>query len=285
MMCGARMYLSLFVTPLVVASSLHVSRETSDASSPWVGLDADFASDASRPLLQIAGMYDSGSNLMESLIDSNIPADTFRYSLFGKHRSPRRLAELLNEQAKLLDGQRVVVAAIVRSPLAQIAGWIKAPYDFRSQIEGMNLLHDQKTLLTIPRNGGSFWGFTGLWNGFTKGYADFDKHPNRSVVIVEYERLVYDPQPVLREIASALGTALVQDFQAMDEPAKEHGHPKGRELALEEIVNMTYLHKPPLSDVNVRRALCNKLDKDTLKRHIVPGPNGPRSYAADCEFL
>eukprot|EP00928_Gymnodinium_smaydae_P022025 TRINITY_DN1862_c0_g1_i2.p1 TRINITY_DN1862_c0_g1~~TRINITY_DN1862_c0_g1_i2.p1 ORF type:complete len:294 (-),score=43.15 TRINITY_DN1862_c0_g1_i2:225-1106(-) len=284
MSCISQLLLTRFAIWITAASSLHVERHLSRASSPWIGLDEDFESDDHRPILQIAGMYDSGSNLLESLIDANIPKGTFRKSLFGKHRSPPRLAALLNEQATVLDGSRVVVAAIVRSPLAQIAGWIKAPYDFRSQIEDMDLLHDQRTLLTIPRNGGTFQGFTGLWNGFTKGYAEFDKHPNRSVVIVEYERLVYDPEAVIHEVADALGTTLAGDFQVMEEPAKEHGHPKGRELALEEIVNMTYLQKPPLSDASVRRALCEKLDAATLNLHIIPVPNGRRSYADDCAF-
>lgn len=253
------------------------------------------------PKLQLLGMFDSGTNLMWALMLANLGQETMNevcptvgegHCFFWKHTPPQ---ELPPRVSRLRGGGPVVLVSIVRSPLAHIAGWIKAPYNLFQCIRQTNwtdyherschLGSDQGLFSDAAPISEDFNGPTGVWNSYVQGYHSYSERADKDVrvVVVEYERLVIDPEAVVQEVARALGRPLQQPFRGIEAPAKAHGEPHGRQKALQDIEKMEYLQREPMSNSLTKKALCEHLDSATMGRHMVPIAPRERSYAADCE--
>jgi len=248
------------------------------------------------PKLQMLGAFDSGTNLLWQLLRANLGDDSLSefcpgegHCWFSKHSPPRELDYQMERLRK--EGSSVVLVAMVRSPLAHIAAWIKAPYNFLQCVGSSNWtdyharpcnLYDYKGVPGLAQE--HFSGPTGVWNSYTQGYDKYSggTYPGVVGLIVEYERLVLEPEGVVREVADALGFQLRAPFQSIESPAKAHGNPHGREKAIEEIQEMRYLHREPMSSSVTRARLCAHLDAATMGRHGVPTMPHRRSYADDC---
>jgi len=250
------------------------------------------------PKLQMLGAFDSGTNLLWQLLRANLGDDSLRehcpaygqgHCWFSKHSPPRELDYHMERFRK--EGGSVVLVAMVRSPLAHIAGWIKAPYNLVKCVGGSNWtdyherpcsLHGMNDVPGLAQE--EFLGPTGVWNRYTQGYDKYSggAYPGVVGLVVEYERLVLEPEGVVVEVADALGIKLGAPFRGIEAPAKAHGAPHGREKALEEIQGMRYMHREPMSSSLTRAALCTHLDAATMGRHAVPTMPHRRSYADDC---
>lgn len=251
------------------------------------------------PRLQMSGAFDSGTNLLWQLLRANLgeeslgevcPAKGEGHCWFWKHAPPRQLDYHVDRLRQ--DGSPVVLVAMVRSPLAHIAAWIKAPYNLAQCVHDSNWTDyherpcDMHGYNEVPGLGGEdFSGPTGVWNRYTRGYDKYGggKRPGVVGLVVEYERLVLEPEGVVREIADALGMKQRAPFQSIEAPAKAHGAPHGRAKAIKEIQQMRYLHREPMSNVLARAGLCAHLDAAAMGRHAVPTMPHARSYADDCQ--
>ena len=105
---------------------------------------------------------------------------------------------------------------------------------------------------------------------------------------MEYENLVLNTESVVRDVASFLGLP-IDGFVDVAAPAGAGGvggHSKGhngKDVALEHLKNLTYIHAPPWEDAKNVTAVCRNLDLSTMKEHTIHFPQkDPRTYAADC---
>ncbi|CAK0886131.1 unnamed protein product [Prorocentrum cordatum] len=245
----------------------------------------------SSPALQIVGMFDSGTNLLGALLQANLGEGTMKevcpgsdsegyHCFFWKHSPPQQLArELGTLQRKR---RSTVLVAMVRSPLAHLVSWVKAPYELDKCVKSTKFEHDEKANCAI--RGEPFSGLTGVWNSYLREYdgrhdASGSSHP---VIVVEYERLVIEPEAVVREIAAALGVKVHSTMRTLEAPAKQHGSPHGREKALQDLAEAAWLQKYPVSNKTIRSSLCKNLDALAMRRHAVPTAPKQSLYMHDC---
>lgn len=252
--------------------------------------------------LQILGMFDSGTNLFGATLEANIGYDQMAlvcpgaawglegyHCHFPKHTPPSALVSYLSKEHhdQKVSGDFVIVA-LVRSPLAQIEGWEKAAYDLRSScLQPWRIEEQEKMDCNISFEDHKverFSGLTGLWNAYTQAYDALRSRHTGKVFIVEYEQLVLKPEPIIQEVAAALGTKLMGPFRTIQAPAKKHGLSRGRQDALARLIGMDYMipMKPwSIGDLLAQKLLCSHLSSDTMNLHVVP-THPPRTYAADC---
>ncbi|CAK0825006.1 unnamed protein product [Prorocentrum cordatum] len=140
--------------------------------------DAAGSGGGARPTsLQIAGMFDSGTNLLWALIRANLgeramgrvcPDEKSGQCFFWKHSPPRQLQRELDALER--KGQRVVLVAMVRSPLSQVVSWTKAPYDLGSCIQRATATAGSDSRTRCYVRGEPFTGVTGVWNSYVQEY-------------------------------------------------------------------------------------------------------------------
>jgi len=263
-------------------------------------------------------MFDSGTHLLGALLKANLGHEIMRdicpngdigaentwkddyHCYFWKHEAPQQLDRLLDtfrrQEAAAGTRRPLVVVALVRSPLAQLAGWAKAPYDLQDCVSTNGLYNTGTPQAFKPRaacqmRGDSFAGLTGVWNEYARAYDNLSNRVDDVVhtIVVEYERLVLNAEPVVRQIAEALGLHL-DTFRTIEADAKKDGESHGRANAVRSIERMLYLQdfKPGQSldagGFGTKRAVCKSLDQGLLQRlSFVLSSGGNRTYMADCE--
>jgi hypothetical protein len=251
--------------------------------------------------LQIAGMFDSGTNLLWALITANLgertmskicPDEKAGQCFFWKHSPPDRLEKELDALQR--KGQRVVLVSMVRSPLSQVVSWTKAPYDLGSCIQKATATAGSDSRTRCYVRGEPFRGVAGVWNSYVQEYdrrQDANGHAYHRTMVVEYERLVLEPEAVVREIAAALGVSVRSAFKMIEAPAKNHGSPHGREKALQDLRQAAWRRKEPASRTEVRSSLCRRLNSSAMRRHVYRteprhlasgGTSTISSYMDDC---
>merc|ERR1719433_1015125 len=104
------------------------------------------------PKFQILGMFDTGTNLLGELMAANFGREAFGRMCpefakgegfdcyFDKHRPPQDV-----------DPRGLHIVALVRSPLASIAAWRKAPYDLETCFESVDWLHDHDANCSVGK--------------------------------------------------------------------------------------------------------------------------------------
>lgn len=295
------------------------AREESALDELWSGVDSLAGSGShasfgdgrelphSGPLvqLQILGSFDSGTTLMKRLLQVNMGEDTIRracpdgddsgHCYFWKHTPPELLEERVRKQ---LGFGNLLVLAMVRSPLALVQGLTKAPYNLRNCIRKVawEKYEELPCTTTVPTKNppepltqvvGHYSGIAGYWNSQTQAYHDLAARSSGiaglQVMIIEYERLVIDTAAVLSEVAQAMGLQLNGPFQDLPGPSKTHGDAHGHAQALDDITNMRYLEKYPMSGNQTRERVCVHLKAELMSLHRVPVPGNPRAYSGDCQ--
>jgi hypothetical protein len=246
------------------------------------------------PKLQMLGMFDSGTNLLGALLKMNLGSHVLNqmcpgsneegyHCHFWKHTPPQDVN---------WNGMRIV--ALVRSPLAQISGWCKAPYDLEPCISNSGLdwlsdpsytcsidwLSDQSYTCSIHNR--QFDGPSGVWNAYSRGYHNLAAE-GATIKIVEYENVVLNTEKVVRDIGTFLGVP-VKDFEQVSVPAKSHGNPVGRELAVRKIRERTYMEYFPWSYVSNVKQVCHNIEKGMMESHSFQLNNSEeRLYNSDCD--
>jgi len=217
---------------------------------------------------RIVGMFDSGTNLMVATVKKNFPGVKIVEPLW-KHSVPEKHLKNLTSDTLLIE--------MVRSPIAQIDGWRKAPYDLNKCV--FFTKNSVMKPCRMPDGHTYRKGVTEVWNSYTGGYLRAN-NTNTNVAIIQYEDLVMDPDTVVRRIASLMRLPTPKHFTVVKAPAKNHGHPRGRELAMQNIRNMKYMHSSSRDHIS---QLCKLLNRSLMQHFEVHMPKkAARLYADDC---
>merc|ERR1712039_962289 len=101
----------------------------------------------------------------------------------------------------------------------------------------------------------------GVWNAQTQGYVELAKR-HANMIVVKYEDLVLCPDSTVRRIAEVANIThlLADEIQIPEAPAKNHGHPNGREAAVKKIKASMYLQKEGAFLENQLPEVCSALD-------------------------
>lgn len=221
--------------------------------------------------MMLAGMFDSGTNLMELFARGNVPGIQIYNVNFGKktgiwkHTYPSAIAAKMPEEEQ----KKTVLIAMVRNPIAQIAGWKKAPYALRKCLSSQKWLEGpcqcgQGGGQDCTKAGGKYQGFADVWNTYVRQYRDLATQHFRKVLLIRYEDLVLGN---LDSIAEQISQSV--DLQGrrhgakvIGKPAKNHGAPVGRNKAIDKIKNRTY--RSSFNKLQLKK-LCKSLDAELLK--------------------
>lgn len=234
----------------------------------FVGVTKNFTT------VQIAGMFDSGTNLLGATMMKNFAdfallcpggAEEGFSCNWWKHTSPNENEARMNNRTLLIQ--------MVRSPLAHITAWSKASYDLGHCPDD----YDMPCNVSGTAYPG---GVSDVWNKYTEGY-DRAAEQHGNAMVVEYEKLVIEPEKVMTSIAGKLGIGLPEPVEIVGLPAKNHGLPVGRQVAMAKIQDMTYLSLPHLESNAIRRDICQRLSTEVMSVHEIPS-NPKRMYSDDC---
>merc|ERR1719343_98056 len=245
------------------------------------------------PKLQLLGMFDSGTNLLGALLKKNLGADVLNKMCPNSYKEGYHCQFWKHTPPQDVNWHDLRLVAIVRSPLAHLSGWLKAPYDLGTCVNYMtDWLHDQRATCSLRGShkynnvtkyvDRQFHGPSGVWNAYVRGYHDLAAK-GADIKIVEYENVVMNTEKVVRDIGAFLGVP-VGDFQQLSEPAKAHGNPVGRELAVRHIRDRTYMENLPWSYVSNIKAVCHNLEQHMLNHSFQLNSSEVRLYTSDCDL-
>lgn len=242
-----------------------------------------FASN-NKQAIQIVGGFNAGTNLLGALLELNLGTERMRalcpgsdepgYNcLYWKSVPPKQLDVLMTTEVDL--DRDLYVLAVVRSPLSQINTWVDSPLledSCADKARDPSLTWDNVTCMIPKVAGESFKGLGQLWSSYTKEYNKQGEWGRATVV--EYERLVLEPEKVVEDIFSALGLA-------PPTPIRTFGK-DGRKEASARIENKAYLNEAFFGNEENRRLFCarNRFSSSRLLNKVPTYP--ARSYSDDC---
>jgi len=254
------------------------------------------------------GMYDSGTNfLLETMVGnfpfccqlnpeinraalsaSMLPAKRWCVRLMGvfKHTDPRTfLRAALGEQVSNFHAQwtpvlthkrRIAMVALVRDPLAQLAGWKKAPYKLLDCFRG-KCSEDSHGLIqsncspptawvTQPCKSwklGEFASIPDVWNSYTSGYLRLQKLGGyNNMKIFRYEDIVVEPKKFVKSLAGLLGVDPPSEVAVVTGPAKKHGQAVRIREAQMKIRQRSFISCFTSLEL---QAVCSRLDESLLQ--------------------
>mmetsp|Transcript_17595 Transcript_17595/g.31782 ORF Transcript_17595/g.31782 Transcript_17595/m.31782 type:complete len:353 (-) Transcript_17595:9-1067(-) len=253
----------------------------------------------------LLGPEDSGTNLLEHIIESNWPGkfvSTNKANMLWKHSLWRKeIYSLLKKEFK--DLKRFPAIAALRSPISQVASWRKAPYDMKlcvaRDLDKLNTpcsadlsarpIGYRGWLKSVGFRRTNFKSFNttmDVYNEYVRQYKSMARERLfKSFSLVLYEDMVFSPDRVVQELAMALGVPEPPHIQLVDAPAKKAGKPVGREVALDKLLSRKYMEDMGLVGL---KTLCPSLDL-SLVEGMVEGSYLPLDeqtpYSSDCDSL
>jgi len=191
-----------------------------------------------------------------------------------------------------------VLVAMVRSPLSNLVSLKKAPYNMDRCFSGrpwskydrpcfgtVKLLDPGDAFMPGLSTRTWFNSSMDVYNRYLQQYLDLEADKSfKKVLIVNYEDLVLDPEEVMRAFAEAAGVEPPRSTTIVDLPAKNHGHPVGREYALIKIKHRTYMEMFE-GNSRVIKKVCSGFALHLVKNRIEGSYRDlaeQRPYAADC---
>mmetsp|Transcript_95116 Transcript_95116/g.157003 ORF Transcript_95116/g.157003 Transcript_95116/m.157003 type:complete len:390 (+) Transcript_95116:83-1252(+) len=262
----------------------------------------------------IAGLFDTGTNLFTSMVDMNLPSMSNRQNIW-KHTLAGATAitnylrhdEVLNQRLN-----ETVLVAMVRSPISNLVSLKKAPYNmqlcfsrswsesaspcvgFVDHLDPPTAYDDTMANLQSPllarytfkmTHGMKFSSSMDAYNRYLKQYLELQASGSfKKVLIVNYEDLVLNPEAVMRSFADAAGVAAPTSIMTVENPAKNHGNPVGRQAALSKIKNRTYMESFQ-DHLEVLKEICGGFDMELIADRMEGSyrdPSEQRPYSADC---
>jgi len=271
----------------------------------------------------LLGPFDTGTNLLIDTLNENYPRELeqachlSRITIDNDLKSHCRLWKHglnISDATSRTGGEPVytvierqglqvkdtVAVMIVRSPLATLTGWKKSGYDLAPCTRRMLWSYDEPcSTPTIQwcRDGvhtgcnfatKQFSSTMDAYNTYMRLYRALQNEGKlHGAVLVTYEDLVFSPGDVVGEIAEAIGWAGRESVTIIDEPAKNHGQAHGRDLALRNLRERSWL-TGVIEDRVLRKELCALIDMSLLEGLVDNkyDPNEPSlKYSADCDGL
>mmetsp|Transcript_58790 Transcript_58790/g.140135 ORF Transcript_58790/g.140135 Transcript_58790/m.140135 type:complete len:372 (-) Transcript_58790:42-1157(-) len=224
----------------------------------------------------LLGPEDAGTNLLERFIEANWPntfISTYTANALWKHaNSGAEDIYRVIRSSGIGDISDLPAVAIVRSPMAQVASWIKQPYDMEACVNrsvttmaspcfadlqaqpcGHKASHPNSSRLV------KFSSVMDVYNKYLQLYDDIARQAVFATFLrIGYEDLVYSPAAVVRLLAHVLGVTAPYQVAIVESPAKTSGDIiHSREEALARLHNRSYLEA--LGD-DVLKTLCPLLN-------------------------
>eukprot|EP00928_Gymnodinium_smaydae_P010414 TRINITY_DN1391_c0_g2_i6.p1 TRINITY_DN1391_c0_g2~~TRINITY_DN1391_c0_g2_i6.p1 ORF type:complete len:357 (-),score=19.19 TRINITY_DN1391_c0_g2_i6:205-1221(-) len=249
---------------------------------------------------QAIGLYNTGTNLLDSLLELNFPGFE-RHTKIWKHSNLKYNWEFKDSSAKVIDVQsnyNYSAIAMIRNPFSWFASMLKAPYDLQFCL-GQNfkpkftvrkdwLTH--KCFMPCPttgirtpvqssnetrqhcgnRHAKTLSSIVEVWNEWNRAYMAATQYGFDRILVIRYEDLVMHPTKVLARIAKYLKVPMPAMPKIPEDPAKTHGNPVDRDEALRKIRNSEFMASFETKDVFWA---CSRLDKILLERY---------GYASSC---
>jgi len=219
----------------------------------------------------LLGAPDTGTNLIASLIAMNWPwLTTARKQKppVWKHSlgDAKEIYALLHSAPSKVwhNISKLPIIITVRSPISQVASWLKAPYILADCTNKNGNRGPKKTPAemakpcygnTRTRRVGTsmpdgskpervrYSSVMDVYNGYLIQAMQIAREAKfRSVLVVPYEDMVYSPHVILQHIACSLGIKLPERIHLVEGPAKEHGRAVSLSQAKAKLENHTYIN-------------------------------------------
>lgn len=248
--------------------------------------------------LLLFGPMDSGTHLLQTLLERNWPEQTWSATAaqhkqqsgggLWKHQVDR---EVIYKSLPWNDLSRTAVLAVVRSPISNVEAMLRSPYreighclqHLRRNLEGRDG-GDGEVTHSCKIGEYKYNGIMELFNHYFTTYREMrDSGKFASVTIVPYEDMVYTPERVVRNLGEVLGWGLPAEIKVPDNNVKNENTGHSRDAVLERLKRREHLKcvQPALE------ALCSKLSNSTLAEFIegnyVDDLTLRLSYSHDCE--
>eukprot|EP00928_Gymnodinium_smaydae_P044037 TRINITY_DN293_c0_g1_i2.p1 TRINITY_DN293_c0_g1~~TRINITY_DN293_c0_g1_i2.p1 ORF type:complete len:354 (+),score=48.87 TRINITY_DN293_c0_g1_i2:48-1109(+) len=255
---------------------------------------------------QALGLYNTGTNLLTSFLQVNLPSgffvvsDMVRPGLW-KHSNLKyswERGDARKKIKKVKSRYNYSAIAMIRNPFSWMASMLKAPYDLRlclgNEYDGPFKVRSDWLKSecyvpcpttaggeVVPRSRGvethcKAWhpktlsSIVEVWNEWNRAYMSATEYGFDRIMVVRYEDLVTHPTQVLSRIAKYLKVEMPSEPQIPEEAAKKHGEPVGRVAALVKMRNQEFMGTFGPEDV---AWVCSRLDKSLLERY---------GYASSC---
>jgi len=234
--------------------------------------------------VQILGLYNTGTNLLQALLDKNfpgvfVPPAHGRHAfgtIFWKHVQPTVLLRKAPSLKRQLQDHDAVGLAMIRDPLAWLQSTKTAPYDLKGCMRhgpGSAWLTEPCTLpLTSDTGGGAAHtmrapqtlpSLPAFWNEWTQDYSRLEEFGFRRNLVISYEDLVLDTEGVLHKIAQLVGVPPPATVQQKRAPAKS-GPGHGREKAVAKLRSKSWLNAYSPAE---RAAACARLSAPLMAQY------------------
>lgn len=219
--------------------------------------------------VELMGLMDTGTNLLQQMLWNNFPSMRFFASLLPASDAPEekriryaekgvwKHANLWTVNTHLRPWARenfvtkkTVLITMVRQPLSWLQSIKKAPYMLQRCVIGEDWLrrpcvHPIPSGHTcvdheIPHNV-TYTSLIDIWNKWTLAYKNAWSFMFSKLIILRYEDLVMEPVATMRHIAQQLNLTVGSDVWVPTQPAKSSGEPIGRAEAVTKIRTKSYL--------------------------------------------
>lgn len=260
--------------------------------SLWNGMETeneDFvslemnASLTGRKGFKVLGLYNTGTNLLTSLLKLNFELPMMANALsekpqgleecsFWKHSSLRVLKEVTPAVLDYCDKNGVVGLAMIRNPLSWLKSFKGAAYDLKACHESEHW-YNQPCTFPKTTSADSFLAMKTyknvetIWKMWNTDYQSLSSYGFSKNLLIRYEDLVEDTEGTLGKIAVIAGLdvpeSIIQEERNMSPMRPKHPS-TGRIDALEGINSKSYLDAFTQLDLV---EVCKQLDIDLMRRH------------------
>ena len=219
-------------------------------------------------LLGVAGMFNSGTNLLSTLLMSNCKLPKAKYGgiewqvPWGKHNPSHYRLIHYAPSSKGVVRENVLPIVMIKDPLTWMHSMCRHSYSLVTKFRGCPtlLLQDKKNKflgedsinedeemlmadfkkytnnaasVTFPKNRTKYDNMLDVWNTW---YTDYIRAPFPKIVI-RFEDLLFRQEEIVTSVCSCAGGQMTKEFKYMESSAKgergAHGGGHGRKQALE----------------------------------------------------
>lgn len=229
--------------------------------------------------VQLYGPFNTGTNLLQQLLQKNFPGQIFVREPVWKHSS---LRNLLKEQPHVRSSlaSSGPAIAVVRDPLSWLQSMKKAGYDLKSCTESPMWL---QAGCRLPEKGGlystngclhcssvpahrrpvMFDDLMHFWNSYTEDYLNLASFGPTSFTVMRYEDLVFHTEDLMDRVADLVGIPHPANFKQQEASAKNHGSSNGRQKAIDKLNSKSYMAAYLPGEVSTA---CAGLDGNVLHK-------------------
>lgn len=230
-------------------------------------------------------------------IGTNCPGNVWKHSISNASDMHSRI--LATSGRENLNSSALII--MIRSPIAQLISWHNAGYSLVPCTDRPYNQFDQPCFAnTSPEHHDTTEGVDAtrmydeslqfkstmdVYNSYLSQYWNIRSMDRfgHGVHVVRYEDLVYTPEVVLAQLARSFGWAQPLEFRTVDEPAKDHGNPVGREAALERLRTRSFLEVLSDEELSLLCAGVNETLPLLLESYEGFYTNTSRHYYQDCK--